>query len=51
MRDCYAGYVGVGGSDRAEGQEGFLGEGTAAVAEEGDKGRLAGSGGNAELGR
>ncbi len=51
MGDRYAGYVGVRGGDRAEGQEGFLGKGTAAVAEEGDEGWLAGSGGNAELGR
>ena len=50
MGGCYAGYVGVRGSDRAEGQEGLLGEGTAAVAEEGDDGRLARSRGNAELG-
>ena len=51
MGDCDAGYAGMGGGDRAEGQEGFLGKGTAAVAEEGNEGWLARSGGNAELGR
>ena len=51
MGDRYACYAGVGGGDRAEGQEGFFGKGAAAVAEEGDEGWLAGSGGNTELGR
>ena len=51
MGDRYAGYVGIGGGNRAEGEEGLLGEGTAAMAEEGDDGWLAGSGRNAELGR
>ena len=50
MRNRYAGYAGMRGGNRAEGEEGFLGKWTAAMAEEGDEGWLAGSGRNAELG-
>ena len=51
MGDRDASYVGVGRGDGAEGEECFFGKGTAAVAEEGDEGWLAGSGGDGELGR
>ena len=51
MGDSYADYTGVGGRERAEGHESFLGKGTTTVAEEGDEGWLAGSGMNVELGR
>ena len=51
VRDRYAGYAGMRGGNRTEGEEGFLGKGTAAMAEEDNEGWLARSGRNAELGR